>query len=71
MQAVGAPLLIGVDDHFGVGASAKMITTLLQFRSEFYVVEDFAVEHNPDRAVLIAQRLLTGGQIDYRQSGVS
>ena len=71
LDAVVAPLLVGVDDRFGVGARAVAVAGRFELRPDVGVVVDLAVEDDPDRAVFVRQRLLAGGQIDDAQAAVA
>ena len=42
----------------------------LQFRHELLKVVDLAVEDDADAAVLVEERLLTGGDVDDRQTAM-
>jgi hypothetical protein len=53
-----------VNDDFGVAAGVENVAECLQFRDEFLVVVDFAVEDDADALVFVVQRLLAGGQVD-------
>src|SRR5690606_9090229 len=65
-----AVAVVEVDDHLGVGAGAEGVALALQLLAQFEVVEDLAVEDGPDRPGAVVQRLLAGGRVDDRQSGV-
>ena len=65
-----APGFPCMDDDFGVGMGAEGMAQRLQFGHQFLEVVDFAVEHHDDRAVLVEQRLLAGGQVDDGQAPV-
>ena len=67
VDAVFAPLFPGMDDGFGVGAGLEMVAEGGQFRNQIDEIVDFAVEHHPDRIVLIGQGLLAGGDVDDGQ----
>jgi len=66
VDATFAPGFPGVDDDFGVAAGMEDVAERLQFRDEFLVVVDFAVEDDTDAVVFVVQRLLASGQIDNR-----
>ena len=66
-----APGFPGVDDDFGIGMGAEGVAQGFELGHEFLKVGDFAVEHDDDRAILIEQRLLAGGQVDDRQPPVA
>src|SRR5690606_36471791 len=63
-----APLLVGVHDDLGVALGAKAMSLREQLLAQLYVVEDLSVEHEPQRLVLIGQRLLPALQIDDGQA---
>src|SRR5206468_9908622 len=65
-----APLLVGVDDRFGVGPGPVAMAAALQVAADLAVVVNLAVEDDPDGTVFIRRRLLTGAQIDDAQSAV-
>ena len=68
LYAILAPLLVGVDDHLGVGGRTERVPSGLQIATQFLEVVDLAVEDDLDLAVLVAKRLVPGVQIDDRQS---
>ena len=51
-------------------AVRKRVTALPQFLAELDVVEDLAVERDPDGAVLVAERLGAARGVDDGQPGV-
>ena len=65
---VGAVLIVGVNDRFGVAVCIEGVTEFLEFVAEFAVVVDLAVENYPGRAILIVNGLLSALQVDYRQA---
>ena len=69
-KRLGAPRLVGVDDDLGVAAGAEAVAERLELGAQLDVVEDLAVEDDPQRAVLVGQRLLAGRQVDDGQAGV-
>ena len=48
-------------DHFGIGLRVEMVSLRLERRAQFDVVEDLAVEHDPDVAAFVVDRLVAGG----------
>ena len=58
-------------DHFGIAARAKSVSQRLQFRHQFLIIVDFAVEHHDDALVFVVERLLAGGQVDDRQPAMA
>ena len=71
VDAVFAPGFPGVDDDFGVAAGVEDVAQCLQFRDEFLVVVDFAVENDADALVFVVQRLLAGRKVDDREAPVA
>ena len=65
-DAVGTVLLVKVDDGLGVAMRAEAMAAGFEVRPQLAVVVDFAVEGNPDRLVLVRQRLSPGGEVDNR-----
>ena len=43
----------------------------LQFRNQFLVVVDLAIENDAHRTIFVVQRLLAGGEIDDRKAAMS
>ncbi len=66
-----APLLPGMHDDLGIAFRVKAMPGSLQFRDQFLVVVDLAIEDHHHRTVFIEQRLLTRGHIDDRQAPVA
>ena len=66
-----APLLEGVDDDFGVAAGSEPMAEPLELVTQLDVVEDLAVEDDPQRAVLVRERLLAAGEVDDREPRVT
>ena len=58
VHAVVAPLFIRVDDGLGVRARAVAMPGRFELAADVGVVVDLAVEHDPDGAVFVGQRLL-------------
>ncbi len=57
-------------DHFGVATGSKLVAVGDQFVAQLDVVEDLAVEGDPQGAPLVGERLLPGGEVDDREPGV-
>src|SRR5262249_26471313 len=64
IQNVVTPLLVTVDDDFGVAVGAKLVAVAQQFALEFGEIVNLAVEDDPDRAFAIRHRLMAAGKID-------
>src|SRR5438067_5231467 len=58
VDALVAPLLVRVDDRFGVRAGLVAMTARFEIAPNLGVVVDLAVEDDPDRLVLVRQRLM-------------
>ena len=67
LDAGVAPLLVGVQDDFGVGPGREPVALVGQLVAQFDVVEDFAVEGDPEPGLGVAHRLVAAGQIDDAQ----
>jgi hypothetical protein len=59
-----------VDDDLGVAAGGKGVAAEDELVPQLDVVEDLAVERNPQGAALVGQRLLPHGQVDDREPRV-
>ena len=57
-------------NHLGIRARAESVAFARQLRAQFDVVENLAVERDPDRAVLVRHRLLAAGEVDNAQPRV-
>ena len=72
LDAVVAPLLVGVDDRLGVAsACGSGGPRASSSRPDVGVVVDLAVEDDPDRCRPRSKRLLAGGEIDDAQAPVA
>ena len=49
-------LLVEMHDDFGIGAGVEAMSFFFQGIAQFQIVEDFAVEHDLDAAVLVPDR---------------
>src|ERR1035441_4148329 len=63
-DAIGAVLLEGVEDSFGVGAGGVAVAGLLEGGAEGGVVEDLAVENDEEGGVFMGQGRGAAGYID-------
>ena len=66
-----APLFVGVDDDFGIGLRAEHVARSLELGADVGEVVDLAVEDDPDRPVLVGERLIARRQIDDAQTAMS
>src|SRR6185369_6039773 len=62
-----AILFVQVRQHFGVGCTAKRVSSLFEIGAKLAIVVDLTVENDGDRPVFIEYRLFTGDEIDDRQ----
>ena len=69
VQALLTPLLVGVDDDFGVGLGSEPVAGL-QLLAQLFVVEDHPIENQRDGAVLVGHGLLAGFQVDDLEAPV-
>ena len=53
-----------MDDGLGIRPGGKFVSARKQFLAKVGVVIDFAIKHDPDGAVLVADRLMTSGDVD-------
>src|SRR5215470_19276699 len=68
---VMAPLLVSMDDRFGVTVRAELMSRRNQLRAQLLEVVNFAVKNDPNRLVLIAHGLMTGRrEINNREAAV-
>src|SRR6185312_4492963 len=69
-DAVGAPLLVGVDYHLAVGVRRKSVAGGLELGPHAEVVVDLAVGDDVALSVLGVEGLVAAGEVDDRQPGV-
>ena len=67
IQYFVAPLLVPVNDDFGIGICTKDVSVALQFPLQFRKVIDLSIKHNPNGLFLIRHGLVPAGEIDDRQ----
>jgi len=60
-----------VDDHLGVALRPEDVPERDELRDQRLEVVDLAVEDHDDRAVLVVERLLAGGEVDDREAPVA
>ena len=63
-----AELLVQVHEHLGVAARGEAMTARGQILAQARVVVDLAVEDHPNRAVLVAERLVPALDVHDRQT---
>ena len=71
LQAVRALLLVEVEDDFRVGVGAELVSLRDERRAQFLEIVDLAVEDDPDRAVLVRERLMSLGQVNDAQPAMA
>ena len=64
MDEVRTVLLVEMNDRFRIGIGGETVPASLQIRSELPIIVDLAVEYDPDRPVLVRQRLMAAGDVD-------
>src|SRR5258706_9255366 len=57
VHASGTEILVEMNDGFRVAGGAEDMAMLLEIPAQLAIVVDLAVEHDPDRAVLVGDRL--------------
>ena len=62
LHAVRAILLIQMHNDLGVALRREHMPARQQRRAQLTVVIDLAIKRNPDRAILIRQRLMAAGR---------
>ena len=66
-DAVRSHLLVEVDDRLGIALRVEAVPAGDQIATQVVVIVDLAVEHDLNRTVLVADRLLPPGDVDDRQ----
>ena len=61
IKNVAAPLLISVNNHFGVRPCPEMMAALFKFSAQFLKVIDLAVKDHPDRFFGVGHGLVSAG----------
>ena len=59
-----------MNDDFRVGLGIKAVPQRLHFAPQLDIVENLAVEDQPDFAIFVVDRLLTAGQVDDAEARV-
>ena len=68
IETMLAVLLPGVNDHLRIGRGGEAVPGTLEVRTQRAVAVDLAVENDGHRAVLVADRLVAGDEIDHAQA---
>ena len=71
VNEVHALVFVEVDEHLGIRLGAKTVSSRQQAVTQLPIVVDFAVERDPDPAVLVRERLLSGRQTDDAEAAVT
>ena len=53
-----------MDDNFGIRARREDVPLPLQLTAQFLEVINLSIQHHPDRAIFVAQRLVAAFHID-------
>ena len=61
VQTIRAILLIQMQDNFRVTMRSKLVTFSFQVSAQLNVIENLAVENNPQRFVFVGDGLLPAG----------
>src|SRR5262245_53435474 len=67
VQRFIAPLLISVNDDFGITFGAENMAEFLKFKTEIREIVNLSIEDHHDGAVFIGDRLLPPFDIDNRE----
>ena len=66
-HSLDAPLLVAVEDGFGITVRGEAVAEGLEFDAQFLVVVNFAIENDRAGAVLIVDRLPAPAEVDDAQ----
>jgi len=69
-ETVGAKVLVEVNDNLGIRRGAEAMSPRLQLWPELDVVENLAVEDDPQRLILVGYGLRAGGEVNDAQPRV-
>jgi hypothetical protein len=64
LHALLTPLLIHMDNYFSISLGLKDVAFSLKESSQFLVVVNLSIEHDPDTSIFIGKRLVTGLEVD-------
>ncbi len=70
VHAVVPPLLVRVHDCFGIGSRAIPVSGRFEIRTHIGMVVDLAVEDDPDRLVLVGERLVARRKVHDAQAAM-
>ena len=71
LHEIVAILLVGMDDDLGVAVGAEPVPRFQQDLAQLDVIENLAVERDPDGPVLVGHGLSAAGEVDDAQAGVA
>lgn len=60
-----------MDDDFSIATSVEGVTEGQEFRDQFLIVVDFAVEDDTDTLIFVIQWLLSGGEVNDGKAAVA
>ena len=63
-------IFVKMHKHFGVARRAKAMSARFEIAAQFAMIVDFAVEDNPNRAVLVCHWLIAGREINDAEARV-
>ena len=63
-------LFIEMNENFGIGMRIEAVPARFQLMPQLHVIEDLAIENDPDVAILVMDRLLAAGEVDDAQTGM-
>jgi hypothetical protein len=58
---------VGIERYLGIAVSRKTKSGLLEFGTQFLMIEDFPIENECDVAVRTQERLVPSLKVDYAQ----
>jgi hypothetical protein len=64
-KAGTAPMQVGIERYLGIAVSRKTKSGLLEFGTQFLMIEDFPIENECDVAVRTQERLVPSLKVDY------
>src|SRR5438094_10422602 len=68
IEDIRAPLFVTVDDYFRIGIRSKLMPLTLQFRSQLFVIVNFAVKNYPYGFFCVRHRLMTASEVNDQYS---
>ena len=68
MEDLISPLLVSMDDDFGIGLGSKDMSAGFQFAPQLQKIIDLAIKHDPYGLFLIRHRLVATAEINDRKT---